>query len=270
MIAILLATYNGDKYLSEQLDSIIAQTYKNWILYIHDDGSNDKTIEIIKKYTNRYNNIIYLEDDLKHIGPAKSFFWLLEKVNSDYYFFADQDDVWLTEKIEISLKTIKRNEDKFGKIPLLAFSDLTVVDEQLCNISSSLWEYTKISNVLETKFLKCLALVTGCTIVINAAGKKIALKYKDKAIMHDSLLALSISLHGKVIPIHQSLIKYRQHSSNSIGIKKYNRSLVSKFSKLKIIYQTYKEYYQFSNSIASINPIKFFFLRIEAFIKARH
>lgn len=269
MISILLATYNGEKYLSEQLDSIIAQTYKDWTLYIHDDGSKDKTIDIIKNYTNQYKNIIYIEDNQKHRGPAESFFWLLEHVNSDYYFFADQDDVWIDNKLEISLQTIMKAEDDYGKIPLMAFSDLMVVDQQLKIISSSLWEYTKINKVLKPKYLKCLALVTGCTIVINDAGKRIGLEYKERAIMHDSLLALCISCYGKILPIHQSLILYRQHSSNSVGIKKYNRSIISKFFKIKHLYITNSKYYQFSNSITSIDPIRFILLRIEVFIKAR-
>ena len=109
MIAILLSTYNGSKYLREQLNSIIDQTVKDWILYVRDDGSTDETIDIIKEYVSLYPNINYIED-IQNLGSARSFMKLLSLVEADHYMFCDQDDVWLPTKIEVSLMEMKKQK----------------------------------------------------------------------------------------------------------------------------------------------------------------
>ena len=141
MVSILLATYNGEKFLIEQLNSIINQSYEDWTLYIHDDGSSDGTIAIINQYCDQYENIIYLPDLIVHRGAAQSFMCLLEQVNADYYMFCDQDDVWLPYKIE---KTYIAMQEKPVDSPVLIFSDLVVVDSDLNIINKSFWFYSKI------------------------------------------------------------------------------------------------------------------------------
>ena len=105
-VDVLLATYNGEKYLKEQIDSILNQTYQNINLIISDDNSNDSTRKILEEYKKIDNRIkIYLQD--KNLGYIKNFEFLLTKVESNYYMLSDQDDVWLPEKIEKSMKTLK-------------------------------------------------------------------------------------------------------------------------------------------------------------------
>ena len=121
MISILLSTYNGEKYLSEQLDSILQQSYQNFIIYIRDDGSNDNTLNIIMYYVHNFPSKIKLVDDkVKHRGAKLSFIWLMSHIESDYYMFCDQDDVWLPNKIELSI-------DKLSKlVNLVAISETPI------------------------------------------------------------------------------------------------------------------------------------------------
>ena len=133
-VDVLLATYNGEKYLKEQIDSILNQTYQNINLIISDDNSNDSTRKILEEYKKIDNRIkTYLQD--KNLGYIKNFEFLLTKVESNYYMLSDQDDVWLPEKIEKSMKTLKeKNAD-------LVFGDLEVVDEKLNTIYPSFGDF---------------------------------------------------------------------------------------------------------------------------------
>lgn len=116
-IAILMATYNGEKFLREQIDSIIKQTNNNWTLYIHDDGSTDSTLSIVQQYCREHENIIFLEDEVKGRGAAQSFFYMLESIDSLYYMFCDQDDYWQPDKVEVSYSQLYANSGG-GGIPL--------------------------------------------------------------------------------------------------------------------------------------------------------
>lgn len=239
LVGILMATYNGEKYLVEQIDSILNQTYKNWILLIHDDGSTDSTINLIKDYTNKYpDKIILVEDGIKCGGAKENFFHLINIVKSnftfDYIMFSDQDDVWLPKKIEITLDKIMEVESKYGKSkPVLVHTDLKVVDETLSLIHHSFWEYQKINPYNNS--LNCLLLentVTGCTMMINKVlFDKIII---DKnAMIHDWWIALICRMNdGFIVPIKEQTILYRQHKKNNIGAKGSSlRKLIMRFLK---------------------------------------
>lgn len=221
LIAILLATYNGEKYLKEQLDSIISQTYSNWVIYVHDDGSNDKTIDIINEYINKYpNKIKYIEG--KPTGGAKeNFMYLMSKVNEDYIMFCDQDDVWLNNKIEITLNEMKEVETS-KDIPTLVFSDLTVVDKDLNVISNSLEKYQSLNyKKIDYASLLMQNQVTGCTAMINKSLlKKAIVKDTKDIIMHDWWCALIAARFGKISCINKQLTLYRQHNNNEEGAKR--------------------------------------------------
>lgn len=115
-IAILMATYNVEKYVSEQIDSILKQSNRNWTLYIRDDCSSDNTVKIVQKYTSLYDNIILLSDTKGNLGCKCNFFELLQNVNSEYYMFSDADDVWLPNKIQLSFEKMIELEELHCKI----------------------------------------------------------------------------------------------------------------------------------------------------------
>jgi len=228
LVGILMATYNGEKFIKEQIDSILSQTYRNWQLLIHDDGSSDRTVKIVEEYKRKYpNKIILIEDGIKCGGAKENFAHLMLIVRRrfkyfDYIMFSDQDDVWLPEKIKITLQTILEMESKYGvNSPILVHTDLKVVDEKLNIISESFWNYQNIDPT--NNALNCLILentVTGCTMMINKALFDLVNYIPKEAIIHDWWITLVCSLfNGYICPLQEVTILYRQHSRNDTGAK---------------------------------------------------
>lgn len=215
-IAILMSTYNGGHYLEDQIKSIINQTNHDWHLYIRDDGSSDNTTDIIQKYSTEHNNITFInEENINNIGVVASFLSLLKNTNADYYMFCDQDDIWLKDKVEVSLQKMLKED---SSIPLCAFSELKVVNADLKEIrlmnNTNVW-----FDFIHLLFGNC---VTGCTMMINQTLKsKIRITDTDisKIYMHDWWIALFASAFGKLLYIDNPTILYRQHESNVEGSK---------------------------------------------------
>jgi len=224
-VAILMATYNGEKYLKEQIESILNQTYKDIVIYIRDDNSKDNTNKIIDEYIEKYpEKIVRVEDEKKAKGACKNFMYLLEYVYNlnEYYMFmfADQDDFWLNNKVEIVVSEYNKLQNKEQE-PVLIHTDLYVVDSELNILDES---FIKYSNLKENynKFNNYLIQnnVTGCTTFINKNLVDL-IKFDIKDIcMHDWYFALIASAFGKVIFINKPTIKYRQHGNNVLGAKK--------------------------------------------------
>ncbi|GEO70630.1 glycosyltransferase family 2 protein [Levilactobacillus acidifarinae] len=228
-VAVLLSTYNGANYLAEQIESLQKQLYKNWNLFIRDDGSTDQTQQIIKEFCAMDFRIHWINaDKQKNCGVKQSFLTLLEKVDADFYMFCDQDDVWLPNKIEVTVAAM--NNDK--EIPQLVFTDLNLVDEKLQLISNE----TVLSRVntdywLNPDNLFFDNIVTGCTVMINNSLKKKVLPVDSQQIvMHDWFFALIAAQSGQIHFINQPTILYRQHQDNQVGI---NKSFFGKLRKIK-------------------------------------
>jgi glycosyltransferase involved in cell wall biosynthesis len=220
MIAILLATYNGENFLREQLDSLFFQTCTDFILYVRDDGSSDSTIKILLEYKIKFSNIVIFQDGKTNIGAARSFLWLLEKVEADYYMFCDQDDVWFSSKIQLSLDVIKSEECRSRDAGVLVHSDLIVTNKNLEIISNSLWENDKINPVKITrKYLKVVNYITGCTMFFNRKARDLAIvESNTNILMHDFWIAICVdSSNGIIISLPCPTIYYRQHGNNAVG-----------------------------------------------------
>ena len=225
-VAILLAAYNGETYIREQIDSLLRQSYSEWALFIHDDGSVDRTPEIIRDYERTYPDRIHVLPGEPCGGAKENFFYLLRQVAAPYVMFCDQDDVWLPEKIEETLSQMKTLEAQSGaEIPALVFSDLSVVDENLNLIADRMSVYQKLDpDRVRPENLMIQNVITGCTVMVNRALVELALKVgnTDNVVMHDWWCALVAACLGKTAFIDKPLILYRQHGKNSIGAKKYN------------------------------------------------
>lgn len=227
-IAICLATFNGEKYLSYQLDSLLRQTYQNFVIFIGDDDSTDNTLDIIKHYTSRYpDKIVLLRNDKKYSSAQRNFMRIFEYVTKlsefKYYMFCDQDDVWHDSKIEKTYNKIKNVEKKYPKKPVLIHTDLRVVDAELNVIGNSFWKYRNLNP--ERKSLNRLLIqnnVTGCTMMWNGELSNIVLCGGSNMGMHDWWFALCASAFGKIDFIEEPLIDYRQHGNNVIGATKVN------------------------------------------------
>lgn len=223
-VDILMATYNGEKYIKEQIESILNQTYENFRLIISDDCSNDKTKEVLKEYSEKDNRIIVYYQD-KNLGVVKNFEFLLNKVENEYFMFSDQDDYWYENKIELSLKKMQQTDAD------LIYTDLEVVDENLNTISKSFWnlkglerkikKYNNFSSIYLNNF------VTGCTMLVKSEWIKDIIPFPEntKYLLHDYWIAIIISQIGKIEYIDTPTIKYRQHIDNSVGIKTKSEEL---------------------------------------------
>ncbi len=218
-IDILLATYNGEKYVQEQIESILNQSYQNIHLIISDDCSKDNTRKILKQYEQNERITIYYQP--QNLGYIKNFEFLISKVENEIYMLSDQDDIWLSEKVEKTYETLKNENADF------VFGDLKVVNQDLEEIYPSFNDYMllsrKIKKYLHTKYLNYLYnCVTGCTIM----SKKSFIKYfmpipnSSKYVAHDYWMALMISLNGKLAYVPEKYILYRQHGDNEIGTEK--------------------------------------------------
>ena len=221
MIDILLPTYNGEKYLSQQLDSLLAQTVSDWRLLIRDDGSTDNTVQIIKEYSSEYKDkIVFIEDSLEKQGTSGSNNILLSLVSSEYFMFCDQDDIWIDTKIEESLNEMKKRENEYPNTPIIICSDACCIDENNKVLSESFFRSQKFFD-FNMDFHRILALnvAQGSTMLMNYSVKNLVKRIPSK-LFHDWWLAVNVALYGKIFYIHKPLLKYRQHRSNVVGALK--------------------------------------------------
>ena len=227
-VSVLLATYNGEKFLKEQIESLLSQTYSDFLIFINDDGSTDNTIEIINDYKSKYPNKIEILSLPQSKSPCKNFLSMLKEVKSDLYLFCDQDDVWVPEHVEILVIKYQSLAPSEKVLSVLIHSDLTVVDDNLNIKSKSFFKYQKMKkNPVKWQYYFVQNNVTGNTILINNPLKELAFKgiiesNIDKIPMHDWYLALIANLFGKIFFIDECLTIYRQHSNNQIGAHSFN------------------------------------------------
>lgn len=224
-IAILMATYNGEKYICQQIDSILSQSCKDWELYIHDDGSTDNTIAAVESYVEKYPDKIHLIDGKSTGGAKYNFFYLFGQVEAPYYMTCDQDDVWLDKKIELTYDKMLTIENK-ADVPCLVYTELRVVDSELNTIADTMSGYQSLDCHKRTinQFILQNS-VTGCTMMVNRAlrDKMLRITDIDNTIMHDWWAALVAAQFGKTAFIDEPTILYRQHGDNSLGALGINK-----------------------------------------------
>lgn len=227
-IAICMATYNGAKYVGEQIESICKQSYSDWVLFIRDDKSNDETVKIVERYAKENKEkIILIEDEKIQGGSSKKNFagilnWVSEHYRFRYFMFSDQDDYWLPTKIETSIKTVKKLEDDYNG-PILVHTDLRVVDQNLQTLGESFVKYRALDpNVKDINHLLVQNNITGCTMCWNEKLNKILNLSDDNVAMHDWWMALAATCFGKIEFIEDQTILYRQHGNNVVGATNVN------------------------------------------------
>ena len=214
-IDILLATYNGSKYLHEQLDSILSQSYGNINVIIRDDGSSDNTVMIIKEYEQKDNRVKLLNDNLGNLGFVRNFEELMKNSTSEYLMFSDQDDIWYNNKVETSYKRIKAIEEKNGKsCPILVHTNSKIMNYETRTKSLFISDCAKNSS-FENSFFNFF--VQGSTMLINGSLKREALPFSKEVYLHDRYLHLIAEFIGIRSYIDVPTMDYRQHSNNEIG-----------------------------------------------------
>lgn len=210
-VQVLLSSYNGEKYIREQIDSILAQENVAVKLLVRDDGSMDKTVEILKAYEEANDNIWVLYGE--NLGVIHSFFTLIEEAEeAEFTAFADQDDVWLPEKL---FRAVSALEEQKSELPLVYCSAKQLVDEQLNPLSQAL-HYNNVRPAFGNALVENMC--TGCTCVINREMLQLLKgRTPDFTVMHDFWIYLVGSCFGRVLYDKESYILYRQHSGNELG-----------------------------------------------------
>ncbi len=205
-VAVLISTYNGKKYLKEQLDSILNQTYPNIEIVIRDDGSTDSTLELVKEYQEKHSNIRLKEGT--NIGFIKSFFKLLEMADADYYAYCDQDDIWLENKIELAVNALNQADNTK---PNMAFGNADYYDEDM-NFMSKGEEHKTYS--FKNSLYECVA--QGMTMTINHVAKEMIIEnIPEKCLFHDWWTYMICSGLGMVLYNDETVVKYRRFQKNA-------------------------------------------------------
>ena len=272
MVEILLSTYNGERFIEEQVNSILNQSYKDWHLTIRDDGSTDATVALLNKIASSYSDKISVIDDKNNLGCKKSFETLLTNADAEYYMFCDQDDVWLEDKIQHAVETLEKAVGKDSDIPCVVCSDLRLVDGDLNDLGITFWQATKTNvHILNTpEKLSVNNYVAGCTMLFNIAAKKVSTPFGIHCTMHDAWIALkALASSGRVVISPYADILYRQHGGNTVGATKVENRLHYWYRKavsLKSVLKNNYSNYQQAHEILSISLPKFIYRRISYLI----
>ncbi len=222
-VRVVMATFNGQTFLEEQLQSILQNKMPSDISFsvaVYDDASKDDSCKITEHWIQKYPNI-FLHSNKQNIGFIKNFLTGLAASNADYTFLADQDDIWHHQKIENSLNAMRRAEERLGKeTPIVLFSDAAILNDNSKKIEHSFILKNHL-NATKTNFAalltenKCL----GCTMMVNRAVYPYLKSFPDDIRSHDHWLALIGACFGHVEFLNQETLLYRQHSKNAIGSK---------------------------------------------------
>lgn len=237
-VQVLLSTFNGSRFLSQQLESLVLQDYPNLSIIIRDDGSTDNTVEVINDFISLTKADISLVLG-NNIGSSQSFYELLNISNADFVMFCDQDDYWLPTKVSETLNKIA-NKDQAE--PMAVFTDLYVTNSELEILSDSMLkndQKMKPSYLLKKPlFMVAQNPVAGCTMLINRSAKILVLEYGKipNGLLHDHCFSSIINLFGSVYYLDKPTIYYRQHGLNQVGGLHVGTSYF--FDKLKSIYST--------------------------------
>lgn len=212
---VIIATYNGEKYIIEQLESIVNQTIKPSNIYIRDDGSQDKTVEIVKDFILKSEINIELKNDGLNLGYIKNFEKLIEFTKSEIIFFSDQDDIWVSKKAELLINKFKDDNTS------VVFSDAYLINNNKERLGT-LWEHVNYHPKLNNRNLENVLInniVTGATVAVERSFLISLLPFPD-AVPHDHWISSNAVIKDCLSYCDEKLILYRQHDNNQIGASK--------------------------------------------------
>lgn len=249
MVEIVLASYNSERYIGEQIESILAQTAQGWHLTVQDDRSSDRTVEIVESYRVVYPDKIALRVNSRNLGGSKyNFYDLLLGADAEYVMTCDHDDVWLPNKVEQTLAVMRDLEGQYGtECPLLVHTDLKVADSGLNVTAGSMFFQQSLDS--SRKALAELLVqnnITGCTMMVNRALlSMLSPEIPPNLIMHDWWCGLIAAAFGGIGFVAEPTILYRQHGDNQVGAKNarslgYNARRAAKFQDARrVLVETY-------------------------------
>ena len=224
-VLIMLAAYNGEKYIGKQIESIIAQDYTNRHLVIQDDGSKDNTANIVKEYCKKDSRISYIVNETDKHGPFYNFHVMIgkfkEKQGYEYYMFSDQDDIWLSNKLSTMISVLSNS-----KKPKLCYGDMQIIDGNDKITDQSVDKIMSIHHTNKYRFF-FVHKVYGCNLMMNKAlfEKVPAADINNPNVAklsHDNYYTKFAEIYGDVIYIDKPLMQYRRHSENVTAGQQYN------------------------------------------------
>ncbi|MGB8450970.1 MAG: glycosyltransferase [Anaerocolumna sp.] len=267
-VNIIMATYNGEKYIREQIESILKGNYDNWKLWIFDDGSTDGTNCIVDEYICRFPDKIMYQHNVNNKGVTLNFLegvqFAAEYNNKlseeaglikedydtqpvtiiDYYMFCDQDDVWMTDKICKTMMQMKKIEKKFGQdYPVAVFTDALVVDNNLNMLNQSFYKSSRLdTRKVDLPHIMMENKLIGCTVMFNESLQRLMCKQPVHARYHDWWVALIAAAFGHISFLPAVTLFYRQHGDNAVGTQNFrsyiNDRITSLAKQKEVIYET--------------------------------
>lgn len=230
-IEILMATCNGGAFVREQIESIQAQSWSDWRLLVSDDCSADDTVAIVEEMASCDSRIFLVGKGVRHGSAQANFRWLVAQSSARHVMFADQDDVWLPGKVELTrARMLELEEEAASDVPCLVFTDMKVVDAALREISPSFWHFSHLEPS-RTQFRRLIVqnVAAGCTMMVNSALVRRMKQVPAEQFMHvhDWWAMLVAAAFGRIDFIDEPTSLYRQHADNSIGAVRYSVTKIS-------------------------------------------
>lgn len=273
-VAVLLSSFNGGKYLREQLDSLTNQVDVSINIIVRDDGSTDETIDILCEYAEKGLLKWYTGENLKPLGSFMHL--LLNCPPADYYAFCDQDDVWLPDKIKDTMALMMKDEKDYPNRPIIIHTDMKVVDSDLNVICDSFWECNGIRPEILNNFkdLACYNGVNGCTILMNNHARNIIKEkyFVQNQFIHDVFCALTVSANGGIIDyLDKQTMLYRQHLGNVVGVDHVTKYRYFKRLKslIPVVINNYNNYVTV-NRIGQISLISYVVHKVKYIFTKKH
>lgn len=224
-VDILMATYNGESYVAEQIESIQHQTCQDWRLLVSDDCSTDGTLDVVRRYAAEDGRIRVVSEGVRHGGAKGNFFSLMGASTSAFFMFCDQDDVWLPQKIEKELDEARSTEGELGSsVPIAVYTDMRVVDDTLHETAPSFLAQDRKRDVGgDLRQFLSISCAAGCTMLCNAALRNLVIGTDcSAALMHDWWLCIIAASCGALVYLDEPTVLYRQHSDNEVGAVTYS------------------------------------------------
>lgn len=217
LVHIVMATYNGEKYLREQMDSLLAQTFKDFVVELCDDGSTDSTLAVARQYQSRDPRVSVHENG-KNEGYIKNFLTGIKRSEAPYVMLCDQDDIWYPDKIEKTLAVMKAKEKQEQGKPVLVFTDAENYDSETGKNMGKFHENSHLqTKKVDSAHLFMENKCIGCTVMCNGKIREYLKELPQEIRVHDWWLALICSHFGKVAYLDEATLRYRQHGANMIG-----------------------------------------------------
>ncbi|MCH5252719.1 MAG: glycosyltransferase [Lachnospiraceae bacterium] len=229
-VHIVMASYNGETYIREQLDSLLNQTFTDFHIEVCDDGSTDRTKEIVREYEKR-DGRVSLHCNEENLGYVQNFMQGVLRSEAPYTMLCDQDDIWNPDKIEVTLAAMEQAEKQVENVPVLVYTDAMNYDSETGKKMGSFHANSHLdTKKVDTAHLFMENKCIGCTVMVNGQIRSFLQKIPEEIRVHDWWLALICSHFGKVVYVNKPTLLYRQHSGNIIGGSSYTSYVKKRLS----------------------------------------